>query len=314
MKKTEMLNAVESILKKAGFKVSERCISRMSCFDFMAKKENQLTLIKIPKNICCISAKDASELHEISAYLPATPLLISNKMREKLLENDTVYTRYDIYAITLKTLKDIVFHGMHPLVEAGPGGYYVNLDGEKIRERRQSLGLSIGKLSEMLGISRRTLYGYERGIVKASVSVAYNLEWILGVPVVKPINVFERRKNRETSFFSTARRVFRRNRFLRLVLEKLAHLNLSIISTERAPFDFIAFYRKEKLKIIGGITTREESSIDRRTKEIMSISNLAEAKPILITDGIKVPNNDIPSFHHEELEKIKHVNDLVSSI
>jgi putative transcriptional regulator len=96
----------------------------------------------------------------------------------------------------------------------GPGGYYVRLDGESIRQRRMKLGLSVGKLAEQLRISRRTLYGYERGMVKASVSAAYNLEWILGMPMVKPIDIFKPAPL-GAGFFATAKRIIVKTGFSR---------------------------------------------------------------------------------------------------
>ncbi|MCK4953091.1 hypothetical protein KAS14_04850, partial [Candidatus Bathyarchaeota archaeon] len=90
------------------------------------------------------------EFNKISKCFSATPLFICDKTKRKLLDDDTVYTRYNIYAITPKTLGNIVFLKMLPLVEAGPGGCYVNLDEKTIKKKRQELGLSVGKLAEML--------------------------------------------------------------------------------------------------------------------------------------------------------------------
>lgn len=60
-------------------------------------------------------------------------------------------------------------------------------------------------MAKLNGVSRRTLYGYERGMAQSSVLVAYNLIHALGAPVAKPVNVFERSKaKRECAFLSTA--------------------------------------------------------------------------------------------------------------
>jgi len=212
MKRAEILDTTESILEKAGFQLSKRCTSRPSCFDFVAQKDEKLAFIKVYANIGNVFAKDASELQTISECFSATPLIIGEKTRRKPLEDDTVYSRYNIYAITPKTLEDVILHGMHPLVGAGPGGYYIKLDGNLIRKKRQELGLSVGKMAEMMGISRRTLYGYERGMAKASVSAAYKLEWVLGITVVQFIDVFQPTPQ-GTGLFAAAKRVAK-HRFL----------------------------------------------------------------------------------------------------
>lgn len=313
MNQAEMLNAAESVLKTAGFQVSEKCSARPSCFCLAARKGAQLALLKVQPDLGNISQRDAWELKTISSCFLGTSLFVSDKTREKPLEDDTVYTRYNIYALTPKTLENVVSRGMLPLMEAGPGGCFVQLDEDAVRKRRQKLGLSVGKLAEQMGISRRTLYGYERGMGKASVSAAYNLEWILGIPVVKPIDIFQTVPS-DNSFFAAAKRMFVKNRFLRIVLQRLAQCHFNVAPTMRAPFDFIAQSPESQLNIIGGVACTEEKDLDQRTNEILSISEIVKAQPMFVTDGKLVPNNDIPLIRSEELNKIKQPEDLFARL
>jgi putative transcriptional regulator len=311
IKRVETLDATESILEKAGFQISERCTVRPSCFDLAARRKEQLTLIKVPTNVGSIHAKCASALQMISNCFQAAPLFIGEKSREKPLEDDTVYSRYDIYTINLRTLEDITCREIYPLVEAGPGGYYVKLDGDVIRKKRQKLGLSVGKLAEMVGISRRTLYGYENDMAKASVSSTYKLEWILGIPLVQPIDVFQT-EPQSKGFFAAAKRMIVRNRFLKAVMRKFAHFNLNVAPTERTPFDFIAQFPEEHVNIIGGVTNRKEQNVDRRAKEIISVSKIVEAQPVFITGGQKLQNDDIPLIRYEELMEIRRSKEFIN--
>jgi len=304
MKRAEMLDATESILKKAGFQVSKRCVSRPSCFDLTVRKEEKFAFLKAFTNVGNITTKDTFELKTISNFFSAAPLFISSKMRGKPLEDDTVYERYNVYTITPKTLEDIVFHNMHPLVEAGPGGYYVSLNGDAIRETRQKLGLSIGKLAEMMGISRRTLYGYEKGMTKASVSAAYNLEWVLGTPLVKPIDVFKGAFQGK-GFFAVARRIMIRSRFLQAVLRKFVQINFKVTPTTKAPFDFVAQFSEGQLRVLGGVITQKEKNAEQRTEEIVSVSKVANAQPVMITDSGEF-SEGVPFIRLEDLIKIQH--------
>jgi len=313
MKRAEILNTTESILEKAGFQLSKRCTSRPSCFDFAAQKGEKIAFIKVYANTGNVFAKDATELQTISECFSATPLIIGEKTRRKPLEDDTVYSRYNIYAITPKTLEDIVLRGMHPLVEAGPGGYYIKLDENLIREKRQELGLSIGKMAEMMGSSRRTLYGYERGMAKASVSAAYKLEWVLGIPVVQFIDVFQS-TSQGAGFFATAKRIIVKHPFPQTVLRKFAQFNFRATHTNRAPFDFIAQCSGKGLKIIGGVADKKERNVDQRTEEIISVSKIINAQPVFITDGKKIPNNDIPLIHHEDLVKMRDSEEFIAQL
>jgi len=313
MKRAEILNTTESILEKASFQLSKRCTSRPSCFDLAVQKGEKLAFIKVYANIGNVFAKDASELQTISECFSATPLIIGEKTRRKPLEDDTVYSRYNIYAITHKTLEDVVLREMHPLVEAGPGGYYIKLNGDLIRERRQQLGLSVGKMAEMMGISRRTLYGYEMGMAKASVSAAYKVEWVLGIPVVQFIDVFQSTPQGE-GFFATAKRIIVKYRFLQTVLRKFAQFNFRVAQTDRAPFDFIAQCSEKGLKIVGGVADKKERNVDPRTEEILSVSKIINAQPVFITDGKKIPNNDIPLIHHEDLVKMRDPEEFIAQL
>jgi len=311
MKRAETLEATESILKEAGFQISERCIARPGCFDLVARREKQLAFMGVPANVGNICVKAASELQTISRCFSAALLFIGEKSRDKPLEDDTVYSRYNIYTFNLETLENIVCRKMYPLVEAGPGGCYVKLDGGTIRKKRQKLGLSVGELAEMVGISRRTLYGYEKSMAKASVSVAYKLEWILGVPLVQPIDVFKK-GFQHGGFLAATKRMIVKNRFLKAVLKKLSHFSISVTPTERAPFDFIVQFPEEQLNIIGGITDGKEQDVDQRTKEIVSIGEIVKARPVFITDGQQAPNNDILLIRYKELMGIRYPKELIA--
>ncbi len=313
MNQTEVLRLAEGILKEAGFKVSTQCISRPSCFDLVARKGETIAFLKIPTNLSCACKREVDELRTIAGFFDGAPLFVCDKAKDKPLEDDTVYSRYGVFAISPGTLQEVVTRGLLPLILAGPGGYYVRLDGKTIRRRRLKLGWSMGKLAENLGVSRRTLYGYEHGMAKASISAAYKLEWFLGAPIVEPIDVFKPVRHRR-SFLAAARRAFIRNRLLQGVLKWLWRCRFDGFPARKAPFDFVAECTETKICLVGGVTSRSEKNIDARTKEILSISEIVEAKPVFITDGRQIPENDIPLVHHKELEQMKDPKDLMKKL
>ncbi len=308
---TEKINAIETVLKQAGFILSERCYSRPCCFDFVARRSGNLILIKVQSDTEKIAPSDYIELKAISDYVSATSLLISEKSREKPLEDDTVYSRHNIIAVNERTFENIVLRKTYPLIRAGPGGYYVEIDGKAIKRRRQKLGLSIGELAGMTGVSRRTLYGYERGMAKSSVSTAYNLICTLGMPVAKPIDVFEEQKNDETKhFLNAAKETIIRNKLLRRIFMRLARYNMTAV--QRAPFDFL-INSKEKMKIVGGVVDDGEEEPKKRVNEILSFSRVVQAYPVLVTEKQKTSYEEIPCICSEELSEINKPEDLVEN-
>jgi putative transcriptional regulator len=312
MKRSEILGATEQILEKAGFRLSQRCDSRPCCFDLAAHGENQLIFVKIHANIGNTCLNDAAELQKISGCFSALPLIVGEKTRRKPLEDDTVYSRYDVCAITCKTLEDMLLRGVHPLVEAGPGGYYIKLDGSLIRKRRQELGLSVGKLAEMAGISRRTLYGYERGMAKASVSAAYRLEWILGAPVVQSTDVFQGPER--VRFLATARRIIAKHRLLKAVSKKFAQFEFKVTCTGRAPFDFIARWPEKGLKIVGGVAEVGERNVDQRIREVKSLAEVIGAHAVFITYGERSQDERVPLIGHKVFTKMKCPEELLAQL
>ena len=302
------VKAIEDVLKRAGFTVSQRCCSRPSCFDIAARKNTSIILIKVQPDIGCISPDDSLELRIISENVLAASLFISEKTREKPLEDDTVYSRYNVLAVTSRTFENIVLRKIYPLIQAGPGGYYVEIDGEAIKRRRQELGLSVGEVAEKVGISRRTLYGYERGMAKASVTAAYNLLCTLGVPVAKTVNIFEATKNQRKPFMARARGLITKNKLLQRIFRKLADYN--IVAVKKAPFDFVITVPEENMRIIGGVAGESETMLSQRVDEILSLSKVVKAHPVLVTENPKPLDKDIPCISSGELLKIKSPEDL----
>jgi putative transcriptional regulator len=309
----EHLEVAETVLKEAGFAISQPCVSRPSCFDFAARKDRNLILVKIQRDVGNLTLNDSQELREIAGNFSAASMLIGEEARERPLEDDTIYRRHNIFAMNPKTFENVVLHNVRPLIQASPGGYYVEIDGEALRQRRQELGLSVGEVADMVGISRRTIYGYERGLAKASVPAAYNLVGALGIPVARSVNIFQQPVGQHKNcLLTTARRVFGRNKLLSRIFRKLAPLHITTV--KKAPFDFIMFIPEQKMRIIGGVSNAKEPQLDMRIDEILSVSKVVRARPILITEGPATSEKNIPCISCEDFSKIKCPEDLIASV
>jgi putative transcriptional regulator len=313
----EMENAValSVALKEAGFQVSQICCSRPSCFDFAAIKNNKPVLIKIHSDIDTFSQKDSNELKTIASHISATSLIISQKTHDKPLEDDTVYSRHAIFVVTEKTIKNIALQTANPLIYAGPGGYFVEIDGTLVEKRRKELGLSVGKLAEMIRVSRRTLYGYERGMAKASVTSAYNLEKTLGIPVVKPINVLEKtRKQRQHLLVKATHAIAGQPLVLRVfkVFRKFALCDISQV--RKAPFDFVMNVPNEKYVIVGSVTMKGERHLSKRMEETLSVCQVVNAHPVLITEKRKPLSKYVSCVCMDELSAMHTPKDLIASV
>lgn len=309
----ENLQAAQSALRQAGFNVSQHCSSRPSCFDLAARRGKTLIFVRVQPDIGNFSAGDSRELRAISESFLATSLLIGKETRERPLEDDTVYTRHEILAVTPRTFENVILHDTPPLIQANPGGYYVEVDGEALKAKMQELGLSAGEMAAMVGTSRRTIYGYERGMAKASVSAAYNMIWALGIPVAKPINIFQKSKaRRKQCILTTARLMFARNKLLNRIFRK--HARYTVTAVKKAPFDFVITVPEENMRIIGGIANNKELELDKRVDEILSLSGVVQARPVLITEGQELSERSIPCISSEEVSRMRSPEELFANI
>lgn len=306
------LKAAESALRQAGFTVSEICRSRPSCFDLAARKNESIIFIKVQSNIGRFSTNDSAELQAISDSFSAPCLLIGEQVREKPIHDDTVYTRHNVIAVTSKTFENVVLHDVRPLIQATPGGYYVEVDGESLKHRRQELGLSAGEIAEMIKTSRRTLYGYEKGMTMASVTTAYNLIWALGIPAAKSVDILERRRNqRKSCVLRTARLMLAKNRILKKLFRKCVRYN--VVAVRKAPFDFVLNDPEKNIRIVGAVANPKELNLDNRLDEMMSISKVTQAHPVLITEAWQ-PERDIACINNEDISRMRNGEELIASL
>jgi putative transcriptional regulator len=309
----EMENAVHLgvTLKEAGFQVSQMCCSRLSCFDFAARKDNKTVLVKVSSDVDTFPSQSARELKVIAGRFSAASLIVSQQTHGKPLEDDTVYSRNAIFVVTEKTIKNLALQTANPLIYAGPGGYSVEINGERVEKKRKEIGLSVGRLATMIGVSRRTLYGYERGMAKASVKSAYKLAETLGVPVAKPINVLKRTQKQRQCLLIRAKQAIAGKRLLQKVFRKFALCDISPV--HRAPFDFILNVPNDKFLIVGSVAVNGEGNLEKRVQEIVSICHVVGARAVLITEKPSFSRKDVSCVCIDDLPLMRKPEDLVAS-
>jgi putative transcriptional regulator len=188
MSQDRQLQLVTSVMITAGFDVSERFSIRPRSFDLIARNNGTLLVIKVVSHIDSVSEEVAFDLEVISRHLGGVPLIVGERARDAELERGAVYIRYGIYAISPATLYDYFVEMIPPLVYASPGGLYVNIDGEVLRDLREKRSMSLGDLGQVLGVSRRTISKYESGM-GTTLDVAIRIEEFFNTGVVKSLNL-----------------------------------------------------------------------------------------------------------------------------
>ena len=188
MSQDRQLQLVTSVMISAGFEVSEKFTLRPRSFDLIARNNGTLVVIKVVTHIDSVSEEAAFDLDVIAQHLGGVPLIVGERAREAELERGAVYVRYGIYAISVATLYDYFVEKIPPLVYASPGGLYVNINSDALRELRERRSMSLGDLGQVLGVSRRTISKYESGM-GTTLEVAIRIEEYFNTGVVESIDI-----------------------------------------------------------------------------------------------------------------------------
>ncbi len=297
-----IVNSVLRILRKAGFMVTDLVETKPRCFDIVARKNNMILLLKVLYNVDSLKPGMAKEMKIIAKLLKASPIVIGERFKMDYLERGVVYNRHGLPVVNTATFYDFIVENIYPLVYSAPGGYYVKIDSKKIKEMRERLGLSLGDLARILGVSRRTVKKYEEDI-DTSLETALKLEEVLGQDVIKGIDLLNFVKDEEINVdyqFSGEEAE---------IIEQLKCIGVEVYPIRRAPFDVVS--KAEDEKILTGL--RKVREIDKRAMILGRISKVMLTKAAYIVDRkIKTEVNSVVFVMKEELESVSSAKDFIS--
>ncbi|AEA47573.1 transcriptional regulator [Archaeoglobus veneficus] len=297
---------VESILRildKAGFRVTDLVETKPRCFDIVARKDEIVMLIKVLYNVDSLKAEMAEEMKLVAKLLKASPVVVGERFKFDYLERGVVYNRYGLPVINTATFYDFVVEGIPPMVYSAPGGYYVRLDSERIREARQRLGISIGELAKMLGVSRRAIKKYEEG-VDTSVENAVKLEEFLGEYVIKAIDIL----NFVKDDVEPKEDVELRNGEAEIV-EQLRCIGVNVYPIKHAPFDVVSKTGDEA--VLTGV--KQVREIERRAAIIGKVSEVLSTKAAYIVEKeVKKGISSVVFLMKEELACVSSPKDFIT--
>ena len=281
MKQT-VLDKVNIFLLKKGFTIKN--LTR-TCFDVLARKNEQILLIKVLEDANSITREYAQEMISVATYISASPLVIAEKAGNKLEEN-IVYSRFDIYTLNFSTFLNCVSNKF-PFIKRSQAGLTASIVGEKLKEKREEMGYSLNALSKKIGVTSRMIMKYENENSEVTINRAMKLYDIFGHQIFNEVNVFVQRKNPESKFETE-------------VSKKYIELGFDATETKKTPFDIIAKKGRE-------IILTEVS--DTVNPQMQSLSKLLDADNLVIFRK-KKPKN-IPSMTKKEFMDFNEANELV---
>jgi putative transcriptional regulator len=310
MDRQQLLSTIRDVLGRAGFSVSDPYMIHLPGFDLVARRDDTLLIVKVLTNVDGLSEDIAKELRALAYLLKATPLLIGEKNGVNPLQDDVVYFRFGIQAVTVSTLLNHVLDKEPVDAYAAPGGLYVNLDKEKIRRLRQEKNISLGTFARHVHVSRRTVRMYEDGM-SARIDIASRIEELFEEPVSTPINLL-RPLLVETEQLPAYKKDHMKE-FQREVFSLLEDVGYKIIPMDRCPFEALS---KEKEKILLTCIQEYNKKLVDRAHFMSSIAKITKQHAVVFTNkDIEKKNVEgTPIIMKKELKKIHDPEDVLALI
>jgi putative transcriptional regulator len=312
MNRPELIEDIREILTNAGFYVSKLFSMRPVSFDLIARRDNSLLIIKVLTNIDALSDEVAQELKLLSRLLRGNSILIGERSSGGKLENEVVYDRCGIQAVNSETLKNLFLEGNPIKIYAGPGGFYVNINTERLIKLRHNLNLSLGSFARSLRVSRRTVRLYEEGM-NARVEIAERMEELLGTAITKPIDILSYTSSKIEELKKLDFGKEKIIEFQREIFYLLKELGYKIIPMERCPFEAVS---KDKNEILLTCVHRYDNKLIKKAKIVTSISKITEKHAVVFVDK-EVNRTNIegtPIINRKELQHSKEPEDVLDLI
>ena len=300
-----LLSQTRALLEQAGYYLSADSAMRPLSFDVVARRDAQLLLVKVLTNVDGLTEGVAQELRVIAQFLDAAPLVVGERSSSRALESGAVYLRYGVNIVTLDTLREYIEDGLEPVVYAAPGGFYVNLDGARLRQLREERGLSLGDLAQAAGVSRRAIGMYEDGM-GAMVEVAMRLEEFLQEPLAKPVDPFRPQPDAPPV---EAQAPELGTGFEGAVLRAMTELGFRVVPTAKSPFSAIT---KEDEVILTGIAA-DAPDLARRAAATTNLAEVTETYGVFFVERTttRVAIEGTPVVSREELTRAVDPRDLI---
>jgi len=307
MSRSALVGNVTAMLNDAGFTVSDRCAIRPKSFDVAARRGRDLLLLKVLANVDAFDDATGLEMRRLGEYLNATPVVVGLRTRDEELEPGVVYFRHGVPVLSPDTAMELFVERMPPLIYAAPGGLYVNIDGEVLRDEREERDWSLGHLANELGVSRRTVSKYEDGM-NASVEVALELEDMFGGDLTSPVDVLEGvdevREGEPTPEDPEPEDDDER------IVTVLTRAGFEVHPTVRAPFKTVSEDEDSEANVLTGHSAFTEAA-KKRARIMSSIGQVARTRSVYFVDKAKRESVDGTGIvEREELEDIDDPDEL----
>ncbi len=147
-------------------------------------------IIKVGREASEISREEIEDLKLASVMLSSAAVIISKSYLDEDLESGVLMDRSDISVMDPETL-DLYLSKEKVAIYYKKGRFFVKIDGAELHRKRLEKALSLGELAEILKISRKAVYEYERETMDPSIEIAQKLVELFGEDIVSRVDIHE---------------------------------------------------------------------------------------------------------------------------
>jgi putative transcriptional regulator len=297
MKEADVIKAI-SMLETAGFHVSD-CSQVRSCFDLLARRGDDLLLIKILGNIEGVTYRLAAELRSAAHSLSGTPLIVGDHMKTASLAPGIIYTRYDVHVVNMESFSEMLGQKI-PLIYSIRGNYCVRINCDLLSQIRKKENLTQEELAEKLGVSKQSIHRYESS-GRISLEIAERLVDLLKEDLMLPGRVLiqDQPPVDEVSSFLTDLK--------KAAFQEFRNMGFSASFTN-APFDIIAAETEGSERILT-IASDDRKGLMRKAELIKDISEMTGCLRVCITN--RSCDIDVVVIKPRELSEIKEKGEFL---
>jgi putative transcriptional regulator len=279
--KKNLLEEIGIMLLRDGFTV--KTLTR-TCFDIVARKNARIILIKVLEDANSITEEFATQMKKVSSYISASPIVIAEKAGQ-LLNDNVVYSRFGVFTLNKATFKNAVENRM-PFLISTNAGLTASVAGERLRQKIEEAGYSLGLVSRKIGVSKSMIAKYENGS-DISVNKAKALYGLFGPSVFRAIDVFSELSSLPEKSSSA-------------IVKKYSVLGFEASEARKVPFDIVAKKGREVIFTEIG---------DKTNPQLESLTKMVDADNLVIFKN-KKPKK-LPSLTKKEFMDFESANELI---
>lgn len=302
-KRQEIIGSLIRYATRGGYTAVCAVDSLSYAFDLILRNDKQIIVMKVMNNVGLLTEEGSKSLIAIARFLDAHPLIVGVSNRDERIEDGVVYSRYSLPIISPQTFLSYLREGEEPNVRAGPGGFYVEIDSEKLKKIREQRSLSLGEIASAIGTTRRTVLMYQSGM-SASIDIALKMEEFLGEQIMEYVSfLWNVKVDEEKAGFVKMRE------FERLVNQEIVRKGFDIYPIRRSIVNFLM--EDSESSYLGGIE-EEMARVEKKMEYLSELSRMTNKDGVLIVKReVERPKRyKIPIISYSELEKFEDKEEL----